>query len=82
MKRVMNLWSMIFILGLLSGCASTPAVDLDFTEADVDGNGFVTWSEYRDHFPKRDRKAFLQFDQNRDDQLDISEWRTGFGYSF
>jgi len=82
MKRTSGLWSAIFILGLLSGCASTPNVDLDFTEADVDGDGFVTWREYQTHFPKRDRKTFLKFDQNRDNKLDISEWRGGIGYNF
>jgi len=79
----MKLWLTIAAAAtVLVGCASAPKARQAFEDADDDGNGQVTWEEYKAAFPRDERNGFIAIDENRDDSLGISEWEAGVGYRF
>jgi hypothetical protein len=69
-------------LFVLAGCASATKARKAFDDADADGNGHITWEEYKAAFPRDERNGFIAIDENRDDRLEIGEWEAGVGYRF
>lgn len=78
MKRILTAAAAI----VLAGCASAPKARQAFENADADGNGHITWEEYKTAFPRDERNGFIAIDENRDDRIEISEWEAGVGYRF
>ena len=47
-----------------------------FTDLDVNGDGSLSFEEYKTAFPSSEKKAFDFLDSNSDNQLDKEEWQT------
>lgn len=45
-----------------------------FPEMDSNGNGLVTWEEFKNRFPDTNADVFTALDQNEDGGIDHDEW--------
>lgn len=79
MKKLLTAATAVIVL---AGCASAPKARQAFADADANGDGQISWEEYRAAFPRDERNGFIAIDENRDDRLSVSEWEAGVGYRF
>ena len=45
-----------------------------FGDMDTNGNGLVSWDEFKTKFPNAEPKVFAAIDLNADNSLDHDEW--------
>jgi hypothetical protein len=87
MKRIIIALPLIVVLGLSFGCAKkqkfhqTDLPDPEsyvacFRDIDTDGDGTVTWEEFKGHFSQAEPRVFEILDVNEDKAVDHDEWHT------
>lgn len=85
MKRIITAMTLFLLWGLSFGCGKNEKfhqMDLPdpasyqthFHEIDSNSNGTVTWEEFKEHFPKAERKVFDALDSDGNQVLDHEEW--------
>ena len=85
MKKFVFFLSLIFVIGLLSGCASPSkhhkenlpdpkSFNAHFPDMDSDGDELVSWTEFKEYFPQAGPEAFKVTDLNGDGNIDHDEW--------
>jgi len=45
-----------------------------FGDMDTDGDEFVSWEEFKAHFPKATKEIYKELDLNGDGSVDHDEW--------
>ena len=85
MKKMVFFLSLVFVIGMLSGCAQQTrhhkedlpdpkGFNAHFPDMDSDGDDLVSWAEFQNYFPQAVPEVFKAVDLNGDGNIDHDEW--------
>jgi len=85
MKRIVIALALTLIVGLSFGCEKREkfhqtalpdpnSYEAHFHQVDSNGDGVVTWEEFKTYFPQAEPRVYEVLDANQDKVVDHDEW--------